>query len=44
MATIDVLDGKLNETIVGLEAWKTEIGDNVDQFFLLLMGFIIYCK
>ena len=41
---LDALGKTLNDTIADLEKWKTEMSNNVDQFFLLLMGFIIYCK
>ena len=38
----ETLGGTMNETT--LEEWKEEMTQNVDQFFLMIMGFIIYCK
>lgn len=34
----------LNGSLAEFENWKSEINKNVDQFFLLIMGFIVYCK
>ncbi|XP_045176658.1 putative ammonium transporter 1 [Mercenaria mercenaria] len=33
---------KLNESLVGLEESRATNADNMDQFFLIVMGFIIY--
>ena len=35
---------KLNESLVLMEETRAADAENMDGFFLIVMGFIIYCK
>lgn len=34
----------MGEQMKQLQEWKTQTNENIDQFFLITMGMIIYCK
>ena len=41
---MDIVVESLNASLVELEKWKSDINMNIDQFFLLIMGFLVYRK
>ena len=43
-ANLETMVESLNSSLLELETWKNDISKNVDQFFLCIMGFIIYRK
>ena len=34
----------MNETIAALVTWKEETAQNMNHFYLVIMGILVYCK